>query len=522
MSEWILEADGISVEFPGVKALDHVDFRLRPGEIHALAGANGAGKSTLMKVLSGTNPGYQGQVRLDGEPVELRSPAAAQRLGIRIVCQEVDQALAPALSAAENMLLDELGRPGKLWVDWPALCRRAEEMARRLGMEFDVRTPVSRLTLAQKQMVLIARAVRGRCRVLLLDEPTAPLSTVETETLFSLCRELVRDGRLSIVFISHRLPEILQICGRYTVLRNGQLAASGPIGPETTAGELVAHMLGGGMDPAHTPDSRPAGETLLSVRELSSRDGAVRKISLTVRRGEIVGLAGLVGAGKTELCQTLFGIRPRAGGQVLLNDRPAAPKTPAEAVACGLGLVPEERRKEGLFPGQDVSFHLGIASLRRWCRGAFLSRRKLEENARAQIGTLGIKTPSPRQRMELLSGGNQQKAVVGKWLAAGCLVYLFDEPTKGVDVGAKAELLRVTSELARAGQGVLYASAEPAELLMTTDRIYVMYGGEIAAELVTAQTSEEEIMHYAVGGKPPFRPSDREKGRTGLESTAKP
>lgn len=512
MGAFMLEARDICVEFPGVRALDHVDFQLRPGEIHALVGANGAGKSTLMKVLAGANPGYRGEIRLDGGPVELRTPGVAKRLGVQLVCQEVDQALAPALSAAENMLLDELGRPGGVWFRWRAVYRQAEALKERLHLDFDVRTPVSRLTLAQKQMVLIARALHSRCRILLLDEPTAPLSAVETETLFALCRELVQERQIAIVFISHRLPEVLRICGRFTVLLGGRLAASGPITPQTTTDELVAHMLGAEVGPVRRRASRRADGALLSVRGLSSRDGSVRDVSLTVGRGEIVGLAGLVGAGKSELCKTLFGILPRSAGEILLDGRPAAPRSPADGAALGMGLVPEERRKEGLFPGESVSFHLGIASLKQWSRLSFLSPKKLEQNARTQIERLGIKTPSSRQQMEVLSGGNQQKAVVGKWLAAGCRLYLFDEPTKGVDVGAKAELLQVMDGLARTGCGVLYASADPGELLMAADRIYVLYGGSIAAELVTARTSEEEIMYYAVGGKGPFPPAARREG----------
>lgn len=507
MQSFRLEARGICVDFPGVKALDGVDFRLSPGEIHALVGANGAGKSTLMKVLSGANPAYRGQVLLDGSPVSLRSPAEAQRLGIQTVYQEVDQALAPALSAAENMLLDGLARPGRLWVDWRGLYRQAEQLKRQLKMDFDVRMPVSRLTLAQKQMVLIARAVHNRCRILLLDEPTAPLSTVETETLFALCRRMVAEQQLAVVFISHRLPEVLRICSRYTVLRGGRLAASAPVTPQTTTGELVAHMLGAGGQAVRRRTDAVSGSELLSVRGLSSRDGSVRDISLTVRQGEVVGLAGLVGAGKSELCKTLFGILPRAAGTILLDGRPAECRSPVDAVACGMGLVPEERRREGLFLREGVDFNLGVTCLKQCSRLSFLSRKKLDANARTQIGALGIKTPSPGQRVGLLSGGNQQKTVVGKWLAAGCRLYLFDEPTKGVDVGAKAELLRLIASLAGTGCGAVYASAEPDELLQVTDRIYVLYGGRVAAELVTAHTSEEEIMHYAVGGKAPFVPS---------------
>lgn len=512
MDIFALQAKDICVEFPGVKALEHVDFQLVPGEIHALVGANGAGKSTLMKVLAGVNPGYRGEIRVDGRTVEVRSPAAAHRLGIRIVYQEVDQALAPALPAAENMLLDELGKPGRLWVDWRAVYAQAEELKQQLHMDFDVRMPVSRLTLAQKQMVLIARALHGQCRILLLDEPTAPLSAVETETLFELCRELAKKQRIAVVFISHRLPEVLRICDRYTVLRNGRFAAAGPITPQTTAHELVGHMLGAETEKARARVSRPVGGELLSVRGLTSRDGSVRDISLSVRHGEIVGLAGLVGAGKSELCKALFGVLPRAAGEILLDGRPVHPGSPAEAAALGVGLVPEERRKEGLFLRESVSFNLGIASLKKWSRLSFLSGKGLEQNARAQIGKLGIKTPSSRQRIELLSGGNQQKAVVGKWLAAGCRLYLLDEPTKGVDVGARAELIRLMEELARTGCGVLYASADPGELLQVTDRIFVLYGGRITAELDAARTSENEIMHYAVGGAAPFLPPEQREG----------
>lgn len=509
MNAFTLQTNHICVEFPGVKALEQVNFRLSSGEIHALIGANGAGKSTLMKVLAGTNPDYRGEVQLDGRTVQLRSPVAAQQLGIQIVYQEVDMALAPALSAAENMLLEELGKPGRLWVNWRMLYQKAEELKRQLNMDFDIRTPVNRLTLAQKQMVLIARAIHSRCRILLLDEPTAPLSTVETETLFSLCRRMVEEQQLAIVFISHRLPEVLRICDRYTVLRGGRLVASAPITSQTTTGELVAHMLGADNKVVRRRDCSLAGNALLSVRSLSSRDDSVRDISMTVRRGEIVGLAGLAGAGKSELCKTLFGILPRATGETLLDGKPVTPRSPAEAVSFGMGLVPEERRKEGLFLRESVSFNLGIASLKKWSHLSFLSCKKQEQNAQAQIEKLGIKTPSPEQRIELLSGGNQQKTVVGKWLAASCQLYLFDEPTKGVDVGAKAELLQMITELAQAGCGVVYASAEPDELLQVTDRIYVLYGGRIAAELITDQTSEEEIMHFAVGGKAPFFPSDQ-------------
>lgn len=510
-----LEAKNICVEFPGVKALESVDFQLLSGEIHALIGANGAGKSTLMKVLAGANPAYRGEIRLDGRAVELRSPAAARRAGIQLVCQEVDQALVPALSAAENMLLDELAEPGRLWVNWRGLYQQAQKLKEQLHLDFDVRTPVRQLTLAQKQMVLIARALQSRCRILLLDEPTAPLSAVETQMLFGLCRTLVKTRKIAVVFVSHRLPEVLELCDRYTVLLGGRFSAAGPITPKTTTDELVAHMMGKAMEAIHRPKEHSVGEQLLRVQGLSSRDGSVRDVSLTVGQGEIVGLAGLVGAGKSELCRTLFGILPRSAGEIWLGGRPVQLRSPADAVALGMGLVPEERRKEGLFCLESVCFNLGIASLKQWSRLSFLSPQKMAQNARTQIQRLGIKTPSPRQRTELLSGGNQQKTVVGKWLAAGCRLYLLDEPTKGVDVGAKAELFELIETLARAGCGVLYASAEPGELLKVAHRIYVLYGGRIAAELPATHTAEEEIMYYAVGGEAPYRPAQQREGENG-------
>lgn len=512
MEGFTLEARDICVEFPGVRALDHANFRVTAGEIHALVGANGAGKSTLMKVLSGVNPTYTGEIWIDGRPVELRRPAAARRLGIQTVYQEVDAALVPSLSAAENILLDDLGsRDAGAWVDWRSLYAEAEELLGLLHMDMDVRARVDRLPLAQKQMVLIARALRSRCRLLLLDEPTAPLGRAETETLFGLCRRLAEEQRLAIVFISHRLPEILQICDRYTVMRGGAIAGTAPITPHTTAEELTERMLGGSSQQAVPRSPARPGGVLLSARGLSNGENSVRNVSLTVREGEIVGLAGLVGAGKSELCKTLFGALPKAAGTVELDGRPVEFRSPADAVRHGVGLVPEERRKEGLLLSESVAFNLAAASLKRWSRLSFLSPRRMEENAEGHIRRLGIKTPSSRQQTGLLSGGNQQKTVVGKWLAAGCRLCIFDEPTKGVDIGAKAELLRIISGLAREGRGVLYASGETGELLAVTDRIYVMYGGEIAAELVTAETSEEEIMHYATGGRAPFHGGPAEK-----------
>ena len=509
MTSFALEARDICVSYPGVKALDHVDFDVRAGEIHALVGANGAGKSTLMNVLAGINPAYTGGIYINGSLVDVRSPAAAKRLGIQIVHQEVDAALAPTLSVAENILLDDLSGQSGMgpWMRWRDARKEAAALLDRLNMNFDVRERVGRLPLAYKQMVLIARALNSRCRVLLLDEPTAPLSSAETRTLFRLCRSLAGEQGLAIVFISHRLTEILQICGRYTALRNGKLAANAPITEKTSADELVREMLGEELSKAKLSRPEPSGAELLTVSGLSSRDGSVKDVSFTLNRGEVVGIAGLVGAGKSELCKAVFGALPVSAGGVRLAGRPARLKSPAAAVRRKMGLVPEERRKEGLFLTESLAFNMGAANLKKLSRMGFVRRKKLNENARTFVRHLGIKALDVRQGVGQLSGGNQQKAVVGKWLAAGCQAYLLDEPTKGIDVGAKGELLKAVNQLALSGCGVLYASSENGELLSITDRIYVMYGGRIVKELITAQTSQEEIMHYAVGERGPFRPA---------------
>lgn len=520
MARETLEARGISVAFPGVKALDRVDFRVEAGSIHALLGANGAGKSTLMKVLAGASPGYEGQVLRNGSPIALRSPSDAAAQGIRAVYQEVDTALVPSLSVAENILLDRLAGPERipLLVDWKGLRRKAGEILERLHISLDLSGPAGALPLAQKQMVLIARALSGRGRFLLLDEPTASLSSAETEELFRLCRKLAREEGMAIVFVSHRLYEVTQICDAYSVLRNGVMVGGAPVTPETTAQEMMEKMLGHGPEAlAYRRKRRPVGKDVLAAKHLSSADGSVKNVSLHIREGEIVGIAGLVGAGKSELCKTLFGALRMADGELLLRGRPVKLRTPADAVRRGIGLVPEERRKEGLLLEESVAWNLSLASLRRLSRLSFVRRRQTEVMAADIVRGLSLKTPSISQRVELLSGGNQQKVVVGKWLAGHCSVFLLDEPTKGVDVGAKAELFDLIRGLAEEGGSVLYASCENDELLALTDRIYVLFDGQVAAELITAETSEEELMHYAVGGGYPFRSQERGERNHGTD-----
>ncbi|NBI09783.1 sugar ABC transporter ATP-binding protein [Colidextribacter sp. OB.20] len=503
MDQITLETRKVSIEFPGVKALSDVDFKVSTGEIRALVGANGAGKSTLMKVLAGANPGYTGEVLLNGEAVEVRTPSAAKKLGIQIVYQEVDTALIPTLSVAENVMLNHtvMNTKGQPVINWSKMRQEAREVLGRLNItNINVRTLVQDLSLAQKQMVLIARAIQSKCSFLILDEPTAPLSDTETVELFRLVQHLRDTENIGVIFISHRIHEIIQICHQYTVMRNGEIVGTRDVTPQTTSKEIVEMMLGRTFEENFPKEVVQLGEEFFQVKDLTGGDGKVNGVSIHLKRGEIIGIAGLVGAGKSEFCKTLFGGYKQTGGEIVLNGKKLKIKSPSDAVRDRIALVPEERRKEGVLVNEDVSFNLSAASLGKFCIASFINKGKVDANAKRYVESLGIKTPSIRQWVRNLSGGNQQKVAVGKWLAADCDVYVFDEPTKGVDVGAKQDIFRLIYDIAKNGNGVIYASCENSELLSITDRIYVMYDGRIMAELVTADTSEDEIMHYSVGG----------------------
>ncbi len=500
MDKLTLGTRNVSIEFPGVKALTDVNFEVSTGEIRAVVGANGAGKSTLMKILAGANPDYTGEVYLNNKVIDLRTTMAAKKHGIQIVYQEVDTALVPTLSVAENVMLNNLVMDShNTIVNWPKLRRDAQEILKRLHIDVNVKKLVQNLSLAQKQMVLIAKAIASECNFLILDEPTAPLSDTETAELFDLVKHLQATENIAIVFISHRINEVLQICDHYTVMRNGEIVDTCPITPETSTKEIVEKMLGRTFEEIFSKEEAEIGEVALEVSHLSGADGKVNDVSLNVRRGEIIGIAGLVGAGKSELCKTLFGAYRKTAGTITLNGKPLKIDTPTHAVKNRFALVPEERRKEGVLVHETVNFNLSAACLGRFCTLSFINKKKTAANATHFVDDLGIATPSIKQYVRNLSGGNQQKVVVGKWLAADCDVYIFDEPTKGVDVGAKQDIFRLINEISKQGNCVIYASCENGELLSITDRIYVLYDGHVMAELNTADTNEDEIMHYAVG-----------------------
>ena len=382
---------------------------------------------------------------------------------------------------------------------WNKVRREARAILERLHINVNVRHLVQNLTLAQKQMVLIAKAIAAKCNFLILDEPTAPLSDTETAELFRLVRHLQENENIAIVFISHRINEVLQICDQYTVMRNGEIVDTTAITKNTTTKEIIDKMLGRSFEELFRKDPAEIGETRLEVEHLSGADGKVDDVSLYVRRGEIVGIAGLVGAGKSELCKTLFGAYKKTAGVIRLDGRDVRIESPTGAVRNRIALVPEERRKEGVLVNENVTFNLSAACLDNFCTLSFINRRKTDANARHYVDDLGIATPNIKQLVKNLSGGNQQKVVVGKWLAANCDVYIFDEPTNGVDVGAKQDIFRLINDISKQGGSVIYASCENAELLSITDRIYVLYDGHVMAELETKKTNEDEIMHYAVG-----------------------
>lgn len=499
----LLRMKNISIEFPGVKALSNADFEMKTGTIHALIGANGAGKSTLMKVLSGAYDHYTGEISFNEQLVNIRTPKNAKDLGVDIVYQEVDTALISYLTVGENIMLDEIVNfMGKSHVvHWKKIHSKAKSILEELNIKIDTKKIVSDLDLAQKQMVLIARAIVRKGKFLILDEPTAPLSTAETTELFRIVRELAYKQNVGIIFISHRLPELFEICEDITIMKDGKIVTTKKIN-EMTIQKVVELMLGGKFSEEYPKANISIGDKVLEVKNLSDIDGKVRDVSLSVHSGEIVGIAGLVGAGKTELCKTIFGAEKKIGGTIELKGKLINNKTPYHAVKRGLALVPEERRKEGVLVEEPVYSNLTAANLKKYTGKFSILIPSLERKyARDMIDDIGIKTPNEKQKVAFLSGGNQQKVAVGKWLMSEAEVYLFDEPTKGVDVGAKKEIFQLISKLAEEQKGIIYASSELSEIMAITDRIYVMYDNKIVKELITKETNEEEVLYYSTGGQ---------------------
>ena len=494
-----LEMRDISIAFAGFNALTKVNFALHGGEIHALTGANGAGKSTLMAVLSGAYNHYQGQILINGEEVKVRTPRDAKLAGIHLVQQEVDVALVPGLSVAENIMLDKLADAGHFY-RWSEIYQQARAALAPLEASIDIRKRIEQCSLAEKQQILLARALSHHCRFLILDEPTAPLDGQESAHLFRVVKNLQTQG-IGVVFISHRIHELKEICDQMTVLRDGQFICSEAMGT-LSAEQVVEKMLGHHLEDIYPP-ARPvvADIPLLEITGLHD-EGILGNISLRLRKGEILGIAGLAGAGKTELCKALFGANPSQLESGELQGQPWHPKDPADSVSRGVVLVPEERRKEGIFIDESVTMNLTVSADSQFSRFGFFNHHKARGWAQEVIKRLGIRTSGPTQTLRRLSGGNQQKVAIGKWLRNDAEVLIFDEPTKGVDIKAKSELFVLIDKLARQGKGVIYASGEFSELVGLCDRIYVLWDGKIVAELDGHQATEETLLYYSTGGAP--------------------
>ena len=498
-----IEAKCISMTFPGVKALDNVDFSMHSGEIRALIGANGAGKSTLMNVFAGALPGYEGKVIIDGKQVWLSSPTVAKQYGIALVSQEVDNGILPNVSVAENILFDKLvNKMGKRsFLNWHQIREDARKALSRLNQDIDVTMQAGLLSLAQKQMVLIARAISQECSFLILDEPTSALSVAETEQLFAVIRDLMANEDIGVIFISHRLNELFEICDTITVMRNGRIVADHVVDGVLTAEDIVADMLGDTAREPFVREKSPVGPILFEARDLHDTEGKVNGVSIKAFAGEVIGISGLVGAGKTELAKCIYGAVPKKSGKILVKGKEEKITSPTKAVSLNIGLVPEERRNEGVMVSHSIRENLSFVNLREFTKAAFVQSKREKSYADDMVKRVGIKTPDSEQIVANLSGGNQQKVVFGKWLGANSEIYLMDEPTKGVDVGAKQEIFRLIQQLTDAGKCVIYLSSESSEILSVTDRVYVLYNGKIAAEMDTKDATEDKLLYYGTGGK---------------------
>ncbi len=493
--EVVLAMRGISKAFPGVQALDNVDFELRRGEIHALLGENGAGKSTLIKILSGAYSKDAGEIIIRGQPVEIANPLAAMRLGVAVIYQEFN--LVPQLSVAENVLLGhEPFRRVRQLIDFATMRRQCQQYLDAVGAEFSPDTLVKDLSVAERQLTEIAKALSLRGEILVLDEPTATLTDREIERLFSVLRQLAAEGK-SIIYVSHRLQEVHQICDRVTVLRDGKKVATLPVS-EASVPKLIRLMVGRSLDEQIPKAAAEIGAELLRVEGLTS-EGHFYDVSLTVRHGEIVGLAGLVGAGRTEIAKAIFGALPVQRGRVFWEGREVRIRSPQEAVRLGIALLTEDRKEQGLVLGLPVSHNITLPSLRKISTPFGLSLSREREEAERLVEELDVRPRDIRRLVRYLSGGNQQKVVLAKWLFSDARLVLFDEPTRGIDVGAKREIHQLIGRLVQRGVGVLLISSEMPEILGLCDRIYVVREGRIAGELAREEADQVKVLSLAMG-----------------------
>lgn len=492
----LLQMRGIAKSFPGVRALQGIDLELGRGEVLALLGENGAGKSTLIKILGGAHVPDAGTVEIDGQPVTIASPHAAQRCGIGIIYQEFN--LIPALTARENIFLGQ--ERGILWpLAKDAERLRAGELFARIGVAVAPDKPCRSLTVAQQQVVEIAKALSLNARIIVMDEPSATLTLKEVERLFAIIRELKSQG-IGVIYISHRLDEIFEIADRVMVLRDGRHVGTRPIG-ELSRESMIEMMVGRTLEEEFPKQSAAIGDERLVVRHLR-RGAAVQDVSLAIRRGEVLGLTGLVGAGRTEVARLIFGADRREAGTIHLDGRTLDIRQPRDAIAAGICLLTEDRKTQGLVLGQNVRENFALPNLNRWSHWGFIRASRERAALARYVESLRIKLAHPEQSVATLSGGNQQKVVLAKWLEQESEVIIFDEPTRGIDVGAKYEIYQLMNRLAAQGKAILMISSELPEVLGMSDRILVMHAGRVAGEITDVRgATQNQLMQLAVGGQ---------------------
>ena len=491
-----LEMRGIVKRFPGVLALDHVNLSVRKGEVHALLGENGAGKSTLMKILSGAYSMNEGEILLDGKAVEINSAQDAQRLNISIIYQELN--LTEQLTVAENIFMGRQLMKNRFQVDWPRMYKEAQKLLDELGVSVNAHQLIRDLGVAQKQMVEVAKALSINSRILIMDEPTAPLTNREIEVLFSTIRMLKERG-VSIIYISHRLEEVMEVCDRATIMRDGTNVTQLNVA-DTNLDEIIRYMVGRELKEKFPKIQTTPGKERLRVENIHAGK-QVNGVSLCVRGGEILGIAGLVGAGRTETARAIFGMDPKESGEIFVDGQKVQIDRPLDAIKAGIGFVTEDRKGEGLVLQLPISQNMTLATLEKLGSSVHMNLGREKATVSEYIEKLNIKTPSMLQLARNLSGGNQQKVVLAKWLLSDSRVIIFDEPTRGIDVGAKIEVYNIINDLIRQGVAVIMISSEMPEVLGMSDRVAVMHQGEITGVFDNDGTlTQEKILYYATGG----------------------
>lgn len=490
--QYLLEMKNIHKRFPGVHALKGVSLQLKAGEVHALLGENGAGKSTLIKVLGGIYEKDEGELAINGKPVEIKNVEQARAAGVSIIHQEL--VLVPYLSVTENIFLGRELKKKSGFVDRAAMRAETQKALGEFGLSLSPDAIIADLNIAQQQMVEIVKAVSFNSNIIVMDEPTSSLSDKEVEALFANIRKLTAKG-IGIIYISHRMSELQEIADRVTVMRDGEYIATKEVAT-TSNDELVALMVGRKLDNYYTRTFNECKETVLEVKNLTNE--FVENVSFTLKKGEILGFAGLVGAGRSETMRAIFGLDKVISGSVKLEGQELVGKRAEDILNAGIGLVPEDRKNEGIFPGMAISFNMTLKVLKEFIRGVHVNSAKEREIVDQYFKGLSVKAPGPETAIGSLSGGNQQKVVIGSWLASKPKVLILDEPTRGIDVGSKSEIYTIMNDLAKRGVSIIMVSSELPEILNMSDRVIVMRSGRISGELSKEEATQERIMQYAV------------------------